>query len=254
MRAPLAILTAAVVVAGLGAGCTVSEEEATRDSRVPATEPTEPMIFDDGPPLQVEPPTTPTVSVDPTAPTSDLGTVPPDAPTTGTIQPLPPVDPGARLTFHPVAGPVVACTAAPGGPAPTTPDGTPDTTVPPDAGLVADRAGTACYRLGPATLDGTDLAEASVAQLIETPTEWTVEVVAEETSRAAFNALFDACFDGLDTCPATAGGNGAVAIVFDGVVVSAPQVAGVDLADAPFTISGGFTEAEAKELARALNG
>jgi preprotein translocase subunit SecD len=188
-------------------------------------------------------------------------------PTTGTSRPRPADEVASDLTFRPVlstipcsAEPATSDTTAPAsGPAgtgPVAPTGStvPDTTVPdPAAELVPDRAGSLCYDLGPVAADGTDLEDAGVAQLDSDPTQWTVEVTAAPAAKARFNELFNACFDGAPTCPAYEGGNGAVAVVHDGVVISAPLVSGADLADVPFTITG-FTETEAKALARALAG
>ncbi|MCA9999516.1 MAG: SecD/SecF family protein translocase subunit [Anaerolineales bacterium] len=68
------------------------------------------------------------------------------------------------------------------------------------------------------------------------------------------NAAFNACYAGDTTCPAqNQEGRGAIAIVLDGEVVSAPTVNGADLASGEFTISGGpFSESEAKDLALVL--
>ncbi len=93
-------------------------------------------------------------------------------------------------------------------------------------------------------------------QLDEVVTEagsWLVQVEAIGPGRAALGAMFDDCNDGGSTCPATSTDPGAVAIVLDGMVVSAPAVQSLGLADEPFVIVAS-DEAEARRLAAAIGG
>lgn len=137
----------------------------------------------------------------------------------------------ADLEFRPVLS-VAACAGGGAG------DATPSTD------------GTVCYELGPKAADGTDLREAS-ADLQES---WVISVRAKPGSVDALNDLFNRCFDGDATCPPQAGGGpGAIAIVFDRQVISAPAVNGRDLADDAFTISADFTQGEAEDLAAVLD-
>lgn len=115
----------------------------------------------------------------------------------------------------------------------------------------ADGQPCARYRLGSSTIDGRDLYQAEAA-LQES---WVVEVRARPASVGALNAIFDACYQAEPTCPARgSAGRGAVAIVVDGQVINAPTVNGAGLADDSFTLnSGSMTEAQANELAAAIN-
>ncbi len=188
-------------------------------------------------------------------------------PLTGSTQPMPIEAQKRAIALAPVLS-VDTCSPAGGGTTPgyssdsdrtetTVADTTvPETTVPaPGESLPTPSAdGSLCYRLGPVAADGNDLTKAEAA---DQEGDWTIAVRAADGSVDKLNTLFDACYQGRPSCPATSGGaefvHGSVAIIVDGAVVSAPSVNGPNLADDVFTITGSFTEAEATRLARLLN-
>src|SRR5690606_34945748 len=68
-----------------------------------------------------------------------------------------------------------------------------------------------------------------------------------------FNAIAAQCYEGTpQVCPATAAGPGQLAIVLDGRVISAPTINTPSFAADQISISGTFTEGEAKDLATSL--
>src|SRR6478609_328893 len=121
--------------------------------------------------------------------------------------------------------------------------------LPEGAEIVPSKDGTLLYTLGPVGFTGDALSKAEAA-LQES---WAVNVSVRGSKKAEANAAFNACFNGEATCPAqSSDGRGAIAIVLDGEVLSAPAVNGQDLASDNFTISGDFDQSEAKELALVL--
>lgn len=149
------------------------------------------------------------------------------------------------LQFRPVIGSQLCSSVPASGP------GAPSSTLPEGRDLLPDVEGQQCYGVGPVAGTQDDLAGAT-AQLGQAG-DWQVQVTVKPGSANALNLLFDDCVAGAQTCPGTAsGGNGAVAIVVDGKVVSAPAVNSKGLASKPFQISGSFTEAEARDLAAKL--
>ncbi|HWJ98505.1 MAG TPA: SecD/SecF family protein translocase subunit, partial [Acidimicrobiales bacterium] len=121
--------------------------------------------------------------------------------------------------------------------------------LPEGAEIVPSKEGTLLYTLGPVGFTGDALSKAEAA-LQES---WAVNVSVRGAKKAEANAAFNACYNSEPTCPAQGqGGRGAIAIVLDGEVLSAPAVNGPDLASDNFTISGDFDQAEAKELALVL--
>ncbi len=121
--------------------------------------------------------------------------------------------------------------------------------LPPGAEIVPSKDSALLYTLGPVGFTGDALSKAEAA-LQET---WAVNVSVKGSKKTEANIAFNACFNGEPTCPAQSGdGKGAIAIVLDGEVLSAPAVNGADLASDNFTISGDFDQAEAKELALVL--
>lgn len=114
--------------------------------------------------------------------------------------------------------------------------------------------GATAYLLGPVGFTGDAL---SSADATIPAGQWMVTVDVKDSQRAKANDAFNACYSGLPTCPGPQSGsgqasNGAIAIVLDGEVVSAPSVNGPDLASDQFEISGEFSESDAKELALVL--
>ncbi len=113
--------------------------------------------------------------------------------------------------------------------------------------------------LGPVQAPGTAVSSAQAAVDQATGgSNWLVNISIKGSLKGKINALFNACYAGDQTCPATGTDTktnqprGRAAIVLDGVVQSAPTVDGQNLADGSFQISGGFTKAEATDLALVL--
>jgi preprotein translocase subunit SecD len=110
--------------------------------------------------------------------------------------------------------------------------------------------GTIIYTLGPVAMEGDAL---SKADAVLNNGEWQVVTAVKGSYRDKANEAFNACYEGGPTCPASGGANGAIAIVLDGTVLSAPSVQGPDLASGDsFQITGDFSESEAKDLALVL--
>lgn len=101
------------------------------------------------------------------------------------------------------------------------------------------------YRLGPAEATGEILSGAS-AQL-QGVGQWAVGVEVRGDRIDDFNAIAAQCFNGQPTCPTRQ-----LAIVLDGKVVSAPSIDAASFAADAISISGDFTESEAKDLALVL--
>jgi preprotein translocase subunit SecD len=107
-----------------------------------------------------------------------------------------------------------------------------------------------CYILGPSALTGSAVsgAQAEIPQ-----GEWVVSVDLKNDGLDAFNAIAQTCFNQDATqCPTRQ-----LAIVLDGLVESAPRIQPDNPTFEPFgangvTISGSFTEGEAKDLALVL--
>lgn len=76
---------------------------------------------------------------------------------------------------------------------------------------------------------------------------WQVDVGLSGTGSSAFNSLAATCLSGDQTCP-----TGQIAIVMDGVVQSSPVVQQANFTDG-VSITGTFSEGEARSLARVLN-
>ncbi|MCO8128348.1 protein translocase subunit SecD [Acidimicrobiia bacterium EGI L10123] len=101
------------------------------------------------------------------------------------------------------------------------------------------------YRLGPAEATGEILSGAS-AQL-QGVGQWAVAVEVRGDSIDEFNAIAAECFNGAPSCPTRQ-----LAIVLDGRVVSAPSINAPAFNADEISISGDFTEGEAKDLALVL--
>ncbi len=157
----------------------------------------------------------------------------------------------AELRFRPVIGVI---------PPPGTPN-VPPTSVPvtvtppaedvPEAEVVlpgeaAEGAEPALYQLGAAGAVGADIDDAQ-AVFDQTASEWSVLLSFTGEGIGRFNQLATACFSGAPTCT-----QGAVAIVLDGTVVSSPVVQNAEFQRDQVTITGNFSEEEAKDLALVL--
>jgi preprotein translocase subunit SecD len=119
-----------------------------------------------------------------------------------------------------------------------------------------DRDGTviARYRLGPTALTGAGV-EGGDAQLNPNTGQWSVAVTFKdgEVGIGGFNQLATRCYNGDATCPAQINGRGMLAITLDGVVKSAPTVQQPSFEADDVSITGSFTEREAKNLALVLD-
>lgn len=157
--------------------------------------------------------------------------------------------------FSPTTTTVPSTTVDPNATDSTTPV-TPTTIADPPEDLevdayLSDEDRTICYTLGPVGGTGDDL---SSAEAVLQNGTWQVRVEADDDSRDQLNDLFDACYDAADTCPSSGPSrSGALAIVVDDVVISAPTVLALALADDEFVITGDFTEGEAIDLANDLD-
>lgn len=149
-----------------------------------------------------------------------------------------------ELTFRPVVA-IVACepTALDSASSTTT------TTIAEDQEVLPGFDGSACYLVGPAGGDGTDVRDAKVyADGVG------IQVSVREDDVAAMNRLFNACYFAIAACPASsAEGKGYVAVVVDGKVVSTPAIDAEDLASSPFVITGDFDQRQAGDIAAAIN-
>ncbi|HSP02652.1 MAG TPA: protein translocase subunit SecD, partial [Acidimicrobiales bacterium] len=101
------------------------------------------------------------------------------------------------------------------------------------------------YRLGPAEATGEILSGASAQ--IQGVGQWAVGVQIRGNRIDEFNAIAGTCFNGAPTCPTRQ-----LAIVLDGRVVSAPSINAPSFSPDDISISGDFTEGEAKDLALVL--
>jgi preprotein translocase subunit SecD len=214
------------------------------DSSVPET--SAPSTTEEGPagfanaaaPTQT---TTPATS-EPITSTSEAGT--------DTSEPAPPsTDATTTTTTEPPLGPLGPIEFDTGEPSPFTPPppADEDSTV-----TLTDRDGLECIvgpvQRGPNSelsgfLFGRDSAEAILNQ-----GAWEVNVGLTPAGETAFNTLVASCFNrDQATCP-----TGQIAIVMDGVVQSTPVVNDQSYAGG-VTISGTFSESDARDLARVLN-
>ena len=104
---------------------------------------------------------------------------------------------------------------------------------------------TARFILGPAEATGEILSGASAR--IEGVGTWIVGVEVRGNRIDDFNTIAGKCFNGAPTCPTRQ-----LAIVLDGKVVSAPSINAPSFAADAISISGDFSEREAKDLALVL--
>jgi preprotein translocase subunit SecD len=117
--------------------------------------------------------------------------------------------------------------------------------------VLPDADGTSRYILGPAQATGRAISSAK-AELFGVG-QWQVSLSMTSEGIKAFNQIAAACYAGQPTCPAiSADGRGQVAIELDGVVESAPSINEASFERDQISISGSFTEKDAKDLALAL--
>lgn len=149
-------------------------------------------------------------------------------------------------------------TTAPGDTTPTTqPSTTPTTSAWEDLSQtiqVPSEDGSLLYTLGPA--GGTGEVFNNDASATIQGADWIVVVGLRggAAGEDLWNALAGQCYNGAATCPPQAGsttGRGQMAIVLDGQVISAPTVNAPSFSG-EVTITGAFSESEAKSLAKIL--
>ena len=182
------------------------------------------------------------------APTTTTTTTPPTTTTT---------PPSTTTPASTTTTPGITTTTVPGKPAVATNCGgssaslpAPPEPLPPGAVQCISEDAQSIYILGPVGFEGEALSKAT-ATLSEG--EWQVSVNVKASQQEKANLAFNACASGVETCPAQNGkGPGAIAIVLDGKVLSAPAVNSQNLASDTFTITGSFSQSEAKELALVL--
>ena len=171
------------------------------------------------------------------------------------LQGLPPDD-SATTTTTTAPSETTSTTAAPDPAAPTTTTTTiPAGTTPreedlPEAEVVLpelDDEGEVAlrYRLGPSKATGT-IVRTARAEPPQLSGAWSVSVDLTSSGNDLFNEIAGICFAGGPECPTKQ-----VAIVLDGVVKSAPVVQEANFAGT-VSITGDFTEREAKDLALVL--
>jgi preprotein translocase subunit SecD len=145
-----------------------------------------------------------------------------------------------ELSFRPVTATAPADACSPEDPVP--PDGAATLPEVDEAGEVV-----ACHEVGP-TVGGLSNASLEDAQATLDPGgSWVVNPVFTEDGIDTFNEIAARCFDPSRVCPA-----GQLAIVVDGIVLSAPTVQQAEFERDLIQISGGFTESRARALAAAL--
>ncbi|HEY4375978.1 MAG TPA: SecD/SecF family protein translocase subunit, partial [Acidimicrobiales bacterium] len=114
--------------------------------------------------------------------------------------------------------------------------------------------GTICYTLGPVGFAGEALKSADA--VLSSNGSWAINVEVRGKDGAAADTAMNACFSGGTGCPSgiTDQTHGAIAIVLDGKVLSAPAVQSSDLATQPggFQITGNFNQSRANDLALVL--
>lgn len=133
----------------------------------------------------------------------------------------------------------------------------PDGAVP---GRPDDTGAVTHYVLGPALLDDRAVESAEAVQAdYGDPRPWVVYPVLRPGADGIdlFNEAARLCNNADPVCPGLAesdvGGQvGQLAVVFDGVVISAPALNAAEFARDQIQISGVFTEESARELAAAL--
>jgi preprotein translocase subunit SecD len=134
------------------------------------------------------------------------------------------------------------------GPIGTVPDETgPDDFVPAGQDVLPIRdTGEACL-VGPPGGTGEVFARGSAGPTLEPQTGWGVAVDLRREGEPVWNALASQCYQGAPSCPSRQ-----LAIVLDDVIQSAPVVNAPSFAGS-VSITGDFSESEARDLARVLN-
>jgi preprotein translocase subunit SecD len=189
-------------------------------------------------------------------PTQDTTTTTTPATTSTTVDPAATTSTTAPATGAP-ANPDDGC-ALLNGTTPTDQD-TPDATVvlpgidSPDDD---DDLPEFCFRLGPVPTDGDKSLVGSIVSGPEAQInqgEWGVSLNIKGDSLDLFNRVSGECYSGAATCPyLQQGRRGQLAIALDGEVQSAPSINEPSFGGQGLTISGSFTERQARDLALVL--
>ena len=103
------------------------------------------------------------------------------------------------------------------------------------------------YTVGPSGAQGNVFVRKSAGVSLDQTGNWQVTVDLTSDGNDDWNVLASECYSGLSTCP-----SGQLAIVLDNVVQSAPTV-NQPAFDTGVSITGSFTEDEARSLAAVLN-
>jgi len=111
----------------------------------------------------------------------------------------------------------------------------------PDGGLVS------CYQLGE-PIPGSEAIVGAEAVLDPAAEEWVVSLTLSPEGVDSFNSFAPGCVANDPTCP-----TGQVAVVVDGVTLSAPEVAVASFASDEIQIVGGMDEQDARILAAAVS-
>jgi preprotein translocase subunit SecD len=106
------------------------------------------------------------------------------------------------------------------------------------------------YLLGPTTVLGNAVSTARAS--FDGVSEWYVDLEMTGEGIEGWNTLAAECYAGGPTCPGLLGAQGQLAITLDGEVVSAPTVNSPSFERDQISISGAFSEGEAKDLALVL--
>ncbi|NLA36462.1 MAG: protein translocase subunit SecD [Actinobacteria bacterium] len=107
------------------------------------------------------------------------------------------------------------------------------------------------YSLGPTLVTGKSIEDAT-ASLYNG--QWVVLPTFRAGAQGIdlFNQAASLCYSGAETCPGVLGAQGALAVVLDGEVLSAPTINAPSFGRSDINISGDFDQEEAKILADAL--
>ena len=183
---------------------------------------------------------------------------------TGTDTTLPGATTVVDSTLPAPSGPgssrrVAATTVPPTTSAPTTVAATPNSTPSlaeilanqdandPNASVVVLGKNGDVYSAGPAGASGLVFSNDASAEINNGTWSVVVGLLSGSAGEDIWNALSTRCFNKDETCP-----TGQIAIVLDGEVISAPVVQQAVFTGGNVQISGSFTEAEARDLAKIL--
>ena len=179
--------------------------------------------------------------------TTVAGTTP--TTTTDTVDPAQPTGPGDARRGVPTTSVVPSSTSVGGDASTTTVPTLPVSNDPtdPTANAVLQGDGDVVYLVGPAGATGQVFNNDASADI--TTGNWVVTVGLRKGAigEDVWNALTTKCFNRDPSCP-----TGQIAIVLDGKVISAPVVQEAVFTGGNVQITGNFTEAEARDLAKIL--